>query len=191
MSIIAVQRAAEKDTPRSRYRRDLDPPTSMPMTAKLRHTLLSFRDLLATAGPFILLAIALLALAYWLLDPTPPQRVVLATGPDQGAFAEFGKRYAQELEAATASRSSCARRRARPRTCALLRRPEVGRRHRLRAGRCRAERRKADDAEDDALVSLGSLFYEPVWLFYRKDSAQRLLKRADADEPRRSSRAGA
>jgi hypothetical protein len=32
------------------------------------------------------------------------------------------------------------------------------------------------DADDDGLVSLGSLFYEPVWLFYRGDSAQRLLK---------------
>ena len=26
------------------------------------------------------------------------------------------------------------------------------------------------------MVSLGSLFFEPVWLFYREDSAQRLLK---------------
>ena len=26
------------------------------------------------------------------------------------------------------------------------------------------------------LRSLGSLFYEPVWLFYREDSARRLLK---------------
>ena len=69
------------------------------MTATLRNTLLSFRDLLATGGPFILIAIALLGLAYWLLDPTPPKRVVLATGPAQGAYAEFGKRYVQELEA--------------------------------------------------------------------------------------------
>ena len=32
------------------------------------------------------------------------------------------------------------------------------------------------DIPDEALVSLGSLFYEPVWLFYRSDSAQRLLQ---------------
>src|SRR5438105_4425653 len=31
-------------------------------------------------------------------------------------------------------------------------------------------------ADGDALMSLGSLFYEPVWLFYREDAAQRLLK---------------
>ena len=50
------------------------------MPATLRHTLLSFRDLLATFGPFIVLAAALLVLAYWILDPTPPRKVVLATG---------------------------------------------------------------------------------------------------------------
>jgi hypothetical protein len=34
----------------------------------------------------------------------------------------------------------------------------------------------ADDADEAGLVSLGSVFYEPLWLFYRTDSAQRLLK---------------
>ncbi|MGH8797971.1 MAG: TAXI family TRAP transporter solute-binding subunit, partial [Caldimonas sp.] len=68
------------------------------MPATLRHTLLSFRDLLATAGPFIALALALLALAYWMLDPAPPKKVVLATGPAQGAYAEFGARYVQALK---------------------------------------------------------------------------------------------
>src|SRR5690606_2063644 len=30
---------------------------------------------------------------------------------------------------------------------------------------------------DDDLVSLGSLFHEPLWLFYRQDAARRLLGR--------------
>src|SRR5436305_11717590 len=68
------------------------------MRDHLRVTLLSTRDLIATMAPFVLLAIGLLALAYWLLDPTPPRQVVLATGQDQGAYAEFGKRYAQILK---------------------------------------------------------------------------------------------
>ena len=69
----------------------------MPKT--IRYTLLSLRDLLVSAGPFILLAVALLALAYWWLDPTPPKQVTLATGPAQSAYAEFGKRYARALAA--------------------------------------------------------------------------------------------
>ena len=40
----------------------------------------------------------------------------------------------------------------------------------------RARSRRTTDQRDDELVSLGSLFYEPVWLFYREDAAQRLLK---------------
>ena len=51
-------------------------------------------------------------------------------------------------------------------------------RHRLRPGRCRRRPAAAideGDVADDGLVSLGSLFYEPVWLFYRGDSAERLL----------------
>ena len=38
----------------------------------LRHTLLSVRDLLVSAGPVALLAVGLLVLAYWWLDPNPP-----------------------------------------------------------------------------------------------------------------------
>jgi hypothetical protein len=38
---------------------------------------------------------------------------------------------------------------------------------------------RGEDDESDGLISLGSLFYEPVWLFYRADSAERLLKAPD------------
>ena len=39
---------------------------------RLRHKLLSVRDLLVAAGPVGLIGIALIALAYWWLDPAPP-----------------------------------------------------------------------------------------------------------------------
>src|SRR5450432_875624 len=68
------------------------------MRVHLRETLLSVRDLLATALPFIALAAVLLGVAYWLLAPTPPKSVVLATGQDQGAYAEFAKRYVAILK---------------------------------------------------------------------------------------------
>ncbi|HEU0202161.1 MAG TPA: C4-dicarboxylate ABC transporter substrate-binding protein, partial [Burkholderiaceae bacterium] len=67
------------------------------MPRLLRHTLLSARDLALSAGPFLLLAMLLLWGAYVLLDPTPPRRVVLATGPENGAYAEFGARYKTAL----------------------------------------------------------------------------------------------
>ena len=144
------------------------------MPATLRHTLVSFRDLLATFGPFIVLALALLALAYWVLDPAPPKKVVLATGVDQGAYAAFGKRYAQilaghgitvELRPTQGATESLQ----------LLRDPNSGVDIGFVQGGADDAPRPVD-AEDTGLVSLGSLFYEPVWLFYRTDAARRLVK---------------
>ncbi len=57
----------------------------------------SKRDLLATVGPFVLLGLVLLAIAYWVLEPAPPRHVVLATGTAQGAYAEFGEHYVDIL----------------------------------------------------------------------------------------------
>ena len=64
----------------------------------IRTTIISVRDLVITAGPFVALALLLLLGAYYLLDPAPPKRVVLATGPENSAYAAFGKRYAAELK---------------------------------------------------------------------------------------------
>ena len=50
------------------------------------------RDLLATAGPFVLLAGLLRGSAYLVLDPTPPCLVVLNTGPARSDVAEFAAR---------------------------------------------------------------------------------------------------
>lgn len=144
------------------------------MPQALRHTLLSMRDLLATAGPFILLALALLFVAYKVLDPNPPKKVVLATGADQGAYAEFGKRYAAALKAhgitvelrPTAGAAE---------NLALLRDENSGVDLAFVQGGADVEYASTADYEaaNAGLVSLGSLFHEPVWLFYREESAQR------------------
>ncbi len=146
------------------------------MTSHLRHTLLSVRDLLATAGPFIALTLALLAVAYWALNPTPPKHVVLATGADQGAYAEFGKRYAKVLKdygitVELRSTQGAAE------NLQLLRSAGSGVDIAFVQGGADEHLRPADGSDDGAepLVSLGSLFYEPVWLFYRTDTAQRRL----------------
>jgi TRAP transporter TAXI family solute receptor len=137
----------------------------MPKTLKL--ILLSIRDLIVSLGPVLLLVVGLLVAAYWYLDPQPPRRVVLATGPAGSAYAEFGKRYAQalaanhitvELKESDGSLDNLA----------LLRNggADVGF---VRGG-------AADAVADEAagLTSLGSLFFEPLWVFYRNDSAHKV-----------------
>ena len=148
------------------------------MPKVLRHTLLSVREMLITGAPFVLLAVLLLVLAYWLLDPTPPKRVVLATGVAQGAYAEFGKRYADLLKG-YGIRVELRPTQGAAENLALLRDPHSGVDVAFVQGgadrESEAERREREAAGTQAeLVSLGSTFYEPVWLFYRAESAQRL-----------------
>jgi TRAP transporter TAXI family solute receptor len=120
----------------------------------------SLRDLLVAIGPTLLLIVAAVVAAYLLVDPAPPRRVVLATGQENSAYEQFGKQYAAEL--------------ARNDIKVVLER-SLGSQDNLQ----RLIDGKADiafvqsgstseaQAERRGLVSLGSLFTEPVWLFLR------------------------
>ena len=146
------------------------------MRRLLHDFLLSARELTATAAPFVLLAAGLLWLAYKVLDPAPPRRVVLATGPEQGAYAEFGKRYVAELKRfgidvelrATAGAAE---------NLKLLRDEAAGVDIAFMQGGAGEALYKIDeDGVGPPLVSLGSLFYEPVWVFYREQAARQALR---------------
>ncbi len=141
-------------------------PIDLTMPKTFRYTLLSLREMLTSAGPFVLLAAGLLVLAYWWLDPTPPKRVTLATGPAQSAYEEFGKRYAKALAQYGIE-------------VELL--PSEGSSQNLEwlatgktdLGFVQGGSRGPDLNPQDTLISLGSLFVEPVWLFYRETSVPR------------------
>ncbi|MEO8024722.1 TAXI family TRAP transporter solute-binding subunit [Polaromonas sp.] len=150
----------------------------MPKT--IRYTLLSLRDLWASAGPFIVLTVTLLVLAYWWLDPNPPKRVILATGPAQSAYEEFGKRYAKILAQDGI-------------TVELL--PSQGSAHNLQLlregkadlGFVQGGTSTYDDADAEALTSLGSLFVEPLWLFY----SEAALRQAQGERKTKATSGGA
>jgi NMT1-like family len=145
------------------------------MAKTIRYTLLSLRDLAVSVGPFVLLALLLLGLAYWWLDPNPPKRVTLATGPAQSAYEEFGRRYARALSregievVLKPSEGSAA-------NLQLLREGKVD------LGFVQGGTSTYTDADEENLTSLGSLFVEPIWLFYREEVARK-LKRAKTDGP--------
>ncbi|RUP23757.1 MAG: C4-dicarboxylate ABC transporter substrate-binding protein, partial [Curvibacter sp.] len=135
------------------------------LSRTLRYYLLTLRDLLVSAGPIALLPVLLIGLAYWWLNPNPPREVTLATGSAQSAYERFGKAYAEALarEGITVhllpSEGSAA-------NLQLLAegRADLGF---VQGGTASAE--SADDDQD--LVSLGSLFVEPIWVFYRPNPA--------------------
>jgi TRAP-type uncharacterized transport system substrate-binding protein len=144
-------------------------------------SLVSLREVLISAGPFILLTLVLLWLAYLILDPTPPRTVVLATGTEQGAYAEFGKRYAIELakfgikvELRTSAGAAENRR--------LLRDANSGVDIAfMQSGAGDAIYAVDEDKSGRPLFSLGNLFLEPVWIFYRTEAAQRTASHPTLD----------
>lgn len=144
--------------------------------SRLKLLVLSLRDLIPATTPVILIALLLIAGAFWLLDPTPPKRLVLATGAGQSAYEVLGRRYRDalapfgievELRASAGSAENLA----------LLRSPASEVDVAFVQGGTYRPPPGEHEPEDLGLVSLGSLFYEPVWLFYRQDSAKRLLKK--------------
>ncbi len=153
------------------------------MTAN--HVFTGLRTALSTSAPFVLLACGLVALAYWLLDPNPPRRVVLATGVAQGAYAEFGQRYADRLKQHGIT-VELRNTQGAAENLALLRDVAAG----VQIGFVQGGASEAPDA-DTTLKSLGSMFYEPVWLFYRTDSAQRLPSPQGPESPGPAPQGGA
>ena len=149
----------------------------------IRVALVSVRDLTLTAGPFILIALALLIAAYIVLDPTPPRRVVLATGPELSAYDKFGEMYKAELKRHGIEVEL-------RRTLGSLENRRLLRNSKenvdiafVQGGSSDAQQQQGNDndkkkAQMEDLVSLGTVFFDPVWIFYRADSAQKLNKQA-------------
>lgn len=123
----------------------------------------SLRDFVATAGPATLAVILIGVVSYWLIDPTPPKQVVLSTGQENSAYDLLGQRYAKSLAR---------------RDIKVVLKPSLGSQENLqRLGQLESDvdiafvqsgSTRQSEAERMGLISLGSLFTEPVWLFYRE-----------------------
>ncbi len=141
------------------------------MPKLLRFTVFSVRDLLISSGPALLLiGLAVLLIYYW-ADPNPPKRVTLATGQENGAYDKFGKQYQASLK---------------KQHIQLTLKPSKGSQENLQSLHHRlsgvdlafVQSGSTDEeaAQRQGLVSLGSLFKEPVWIFYKAPHAITDLK---------------
>src|SRR3954467_8307760 len=141
----------------------------------VRETLVSLRDIVLTGGPFIVIALAALVAAYLFLKPAPPHYAVIGVG-SSGAYKEFAEKYAAELKRygiRLEIRPSAG-------SCENLRLLKNAKEHVdfgfVLGGSCDTARQVDEEKGDLPLVSLGSLFFEPVWIFYRADKAKGLNK---------------
>jgi TRAP-type uncharacterized transport system substrate-binding protein len=135
-----------------------------------------WRDALLQAGlPVVALLVLVVAGLLWLawrvLDPTPAKHLVIATGPEQGAYEAFASRYLPLLQAQGLT-VELRRTQGAAENLALLRDPGSGVQVAFVQGG--VDEADTDDAAAVPLAALGSVAVEPLWLFYRSDSLERL-----------------
>jgi TRAP-type uncharacterized transport system substrate-binding protein len=110
----------------------------------------------------IVTAAVIVVAAVIMLLGLPPSTIVMATGPEGGAYHEIGKRYRAELARSGVEVKLVPTAGSRE-NLALLRDPRSGVSVALMQGGIIGP----DDSS--GLESLGTIFYEPLWLFHRRE----------------------
>lgn len=140
-----------------------DPQPDKPKALRLllpKITKISWRDLLASLAPVTLASIVALAIAFHFLQPAPPSTITISAGPDGSIFRSIAERYRK-----------------------ILARNGVKVEILSSAGSLDNLKRVADEngkvdvgfvqggvasgTDIDNVVSLGSMFYEPLAIVYR------------------------
>jgi len=125
------------------------------------------RDFLRNNWPAITIAVtgaAITFAAVVILLGLPPRTIVMATGGPGGAYYEFGNRYREELSRANVE-VRVMQTAGSPENLALLHDPHSGVSVALVQGGT------INPEDSSQLESLGTLFYEPLWLFRRREAA--------------------
>jgi TRAP-type uncharacterized transport system substrate-binding protein len=120
----------------------------------------SLRDIAVALGPSLILFTIAMIFVYLFINPAPPSKVVISAGDGEGDYVNFAKQYQE-----------------------ILKRDGVNLEIRSSSGASENLKRLQDEksdvdvgfvqdglgSPDEAidLVSLGSLYYEPIWVFYR------------------------
>lgn len=138
----------------------------------------SWRDLFQVGLPMLALLVAGFWLAAQFIEPAPPRELVISSGSEGGGYQRYAARYKDILQAYGIE---------------LIERPSRGAQENLARLRDPAEHVDAgflqggvaSVGEDDGLLSLGGIFPEPLWIFYRRELSHQPLDRLDQLRGRR------
>jgi len=130
--------------------------------SKIRFTLFSMKDALFAFGPIVLMVIAVIVTGYYLVDPAPGRTLDFSAGQDNTAYQEFATKYAQEL-AKNQIQLRIHKSQGSQENLHQISDPDSI----IDIGFVQSGSTNQADAEAQGLISLGSLFYEPIWIFYR------------------------
>ena len=120
----------------------------------------SSKAFLQIYGPALLITLVGFIVAYQFVAPAPPKHIVIATGRPDGAYYGFGLRY-RELLAERGITLSVRETSGSLENLRLLASAQVD--------IALVQSGTGNAAETPDLMSLGSLYYEPLWVFSRAD----------------------
>jgi TRAP-type uncharacterized transport system substrate-binding protein len=133
---------------------------------RIRERSLAWREVLKASRPFLALVLLGFLLAFHFVKPAPPTKLVMSTGREDGFYHAFAKQYQEffakngvtlELKPSRGSGENLRRLREREADIAFVQ------------GGVSARRRP------EGVLSLGSAFYEPLWVFVRSDHTPKKL----------------
>jgi TRAP transporter TAXI family solute receptor len=129
---------------------------------------ISVRDLVVTSAPIVLVTLAVIFAAYWFVRPAPPDTITISSGPQGSTFLLTAEKYRKILARngvklkvlASGGSLDNLKRLADPRSGVDLGFVQGG---------------VSSGVNIGGLVSLGSMFHEPLSLFYRSEAPVQLL----------------
>jgi hypothetical protein len=129
---------------------------------KIRFTLFSLKDAILAFGPMSLLVLVLIGATWYFVEPAPSKKIDFVGGQENSAYENFAKLYATEL-AKNQIELRVHRSQGSLENLNQIRDPNSI----VDIGFVQSGSTNQEEAEAQGLISLGSLFYEPVWIFYR------------------------
>ena len=129
---------------------------------RIRFTLFSIKDALLAFGPMTLLVLLLIASTWYFVEPAPGKKLDFVGGQENSAYEHFAQLYASEL-AKNQIELKVHRSQGSIDNLNQIRDPNSI----VDIGFVQSGSTNQEEAEAQGLISLGSLFYEPVWIFYR------------------------
>ena len=122
----------------------------------------SVKDYLKFIGPGTIISILGFFIAYQFVDPAPPRQLTIATGSTDGAYYAFGREYSRMLQkyGITLHVKSTA---GSVENLRLLEKADGN----VDVAFMQGGIHTSGNAED--IIALGSLYYEPLWIFVHTD----------------------
>ena len=139
-----------------------------PLHLPMRFAVISWRDLAFSLGPILLLSVAAIWAAFWFVRPAPPDTIIITAGPDGSVFRTHAERY-QKILARNGIKLKILPSQGSLENLKRLNDPS----YRVDVGFVQGGVAGGMNVEN--LVSLGSMFNQPLVVFYRGGKPLRIL----------------